>query len=101
MTMTPCYFPPTHSPHSPEGNHNAGSRVQNASIGNETVESKNAKRAPAIKQEKQEHPGKVLHDRHVLEQEKRWIAANDDRKPAPVIKADPILQNDAPHLPED
>jgi hypothetical protein len=29
------------------------------------------------------------------------MAANDDRKPSPLIKADPILQNDTPHLPED
>jgi hypothetical protein len=95
--MTPCYL---HPPHSPDGNHNAGSRAQNASLGNEPVLSKNTRRAPTIKQEDEDHPGKLLHDRHVLKHDTRRIAANDDRKPAPVIKTEPPHQDDAPRLPK-
>jgi hypothetical protein len=73
FTMTPCYFPP---PHSSEGNHNAGSRVQNASIGDEPVVPKDTMRAPTTEQENQDHPGKSLHD----ENETRLIAANDGCK---------------------
>jgi hypothetical protein len=81
--MAPCYFPPFHSP---EGNHNIGSRVQSTSIGNEPMVSKNTKRAPTIKQENQDHPGKLLHDRYLLEHDTSRNSANKDRKatPAPV-----------------
>jgi hypothetical protein len=91
FTMMPRNFPPLHSP---EGSHNAGSRAQKASIGSkEPVEPKNAKRALKIKEEEEDHPGKTLHDRHALEHNTLRIALKDDRKPAPVIKADPIIRN--------
>jgi hypothetical protein len=57
FTMKPRSFPP----HYLEGIHNAGSQVQNTSIGNEPVVPKYAMSAPTIKQENQEdHPGKCF-----------------------------------------
>jgi hypothetical protein len=90
-----------HPPHSPDGNHNTGSRAQNASIGNEPVVSKNTKRAPTTEQENQDHPGELLHDRLVLECDTRRSAASDDRKPAPKTKTDPPHQDDSPRLPKE
>jgi hypothetical protein len=89
-------FPP-----SLKGNHNAGSMVQNASIGNQHV-------VPG-QGTNRDHPGKSHPPLPLLrvEDDTRRIDANDDRKPAPVNNTLSTLQGDASaaaaaaHLPND
>jgi hypothetical protein len=121
FTMTTRCFPPSPDA-SLKGNHNAGSRVQHAtSIGNEPVVPKITMRAPIIDtstgQGSQDHPGKSLRPPLPVDllrvaglPRQPWrhreafndrIDANNIREPAFVIKANPILLNDAARLPED